>query len=36
MTKSKTEKKKNMIRIGALVLAGVMVLSVLLVVFTGR
>ena len=36
MTKSKAEKKKNMIRIGALVLAGVMVLSVLLVVFTGR
>lgn len=32
MTKSKAEKKKQMIRIGALVIAGVMALSVLLAV----
>lgn len=31
-TKSKTEKKKNLIRIGALVIAGVMVFSVLVAV----
>lgn len=32
MTKSKADKKKQMIRIGALVIAGVMALSVLLAV----
>jgi hypothetical protein len=31
-SKSKAEKKKNMIRIGALVIAGVMVFSVLVAV----
>jgi hypothetical protein len=31
-TKSKAEKKKNLIRIGALVIAGVMVFSVLVAV----
>ncbi len=30
MTKSKAEKKKNLIRIGALAVAGVMTLSILL------
>ncbi len=32
MTKSKAERKKQMIRVGALVIAGVMALSVLLAV----
>ena len=32
MTRSKAERKKSFIRIGALVIAGVMVLSVLLAV----
>ena len=31
-TKSKAEKRKNLIRIGALVIAGVMIFSVLVVV----
>lgn len=31
-TKSKAEKKKNLIRIGALVIAGVMVFSVLVAI----
>ena len=32
MTRSKAEKKKNLIRIGALVVAGVMTLSILLAI----